>query len=138
MANFTQDFFTSRRNIGDGNVRIGERDRLWYDPITNTIRIGDGTAGGKIVGNTSTESATETFETVNKNLKSYPSTLTYTGGSTLTQITYTTPNGVIQKTLNYSNGLLTSIVLSGNTPNNISLIKTLNYSNGKIVGITYS
>jgi hypothetical protein len=47
--NFTQDFFTSRRNYGDGDTRIGDQDRLWYDSITNTIRIGDGTPGGRIV-----------------------------------------------------------------------------------------
>lgn len=48
-TNFTQDFFTSRRNFGDGNVRVGELDRLWYDPITNTIRVGNGNPGGIIV-----------------------------------------------------------------------------------------
>jgi len=48
---FTQDFFTSRRNLRDGNIRTDPRDRLWYDAITNTIRIGDGvTPGGIIVG----------------------------------------------------------------------------------------
>lgn len=48
---YTQDFFTSRRNLKDGNVRTDPRDRLWYDSITNTIRIGDGvTPGGIIVG----------------------------------------------------------------------------------------
>ena len=48
---FTQDFFTQRRNFSDGNVRIGELDRIWYDSITNTLRIGDGsTPGGIIVG----------------------------------------------------------------------------------------
>ena len=47
---FTQDLFSSRRNQADGNVRVGEQDRLWYDSITNTLRIGDGsTAGGIIV-----------------------------------------------------------------------------------------
>lgn len=48
--NYTQDFFTDRRNYADGNVRIGQMDRLWYDPITNTIRVGDGNPGGRIVG----------------------------------------------------------------------------------------
>lgn len=46
---FTQDFFTSRNNNADGNIRIGQLDRLWYDPITNTIRIGNGSPGGRIV-----------------------------------------------------------------------------------------
>lgn len=47
---FTQDFFTQRRNYNDGTTRIGEQDRLWYDPDTNTIRVWDGNPGGKIVG----------------------------------------------------------------------------------------
>ena len=48
---FTQDLFTSRRNYNDGNTRIGELNRIWYDPNTNTLRIGDGvTAGGVVIG----------------------------------------------------------------------------------------
>ena len=57
---FTQDFFTSRRNYSDGNVRIGDTDRLWYDKNTNTIRIGDGqTPGGIIVGGNGTGGGTQ-------------------------------------------------------------------------------
>ena len=48
--NFTQDFFTSRNNNLDGTTHIGQQDRLWYEPTTNTIRIGNGTPGGLIVG----------------------------------------------------------------------------------------
>jgi len=48
---FTQDFRTQRRNYEDGETRIGELDRLWYDSGTNSIRIGDGeTPGGVVVG----------------------------------------------------------------------------------------
>ena len=46
---FTQDFFTSRRNYTDGSTRIGELGRLWYDPVTNTLRVGDGATPGGIV-----------------------------------------------------------------------------------------
>ena len=46
---YTQDFFTSRRNYGDGTTRIGEVGRLWYDPITNTIRVSDGVTPGGII-----------------------------------------------------------------------------------------
>lgn len=50
MSDFVQDFFTSRSNYADGNTRIGQLDRLWYDSITNTVRISDGiTPGGIIV-----------------------------------------------------------------------------------------
>ena len=48
---FTQDFFTSRRNFADGATRVGDKDRLWYDSGTNSIRISDGvTPGGILVG----------------------------------------------------------------------------------------
>ena len=46
---FTQDLFTQRRNFEDGNVRIGEQDRIWYDSITNTLRISDGSTPGGII-----------------------------------------------------------------------------------------
>lgn len=46
---FTQDLFSSRRNFTDGNTRIGQTDRIWYDSYTNTLRIGDGNPGGKII-----------------------------------------------------------------------------------------
>jgi collagen type VII alpha len=45
---FTQDFRTQRRNYNDGETRIGEKDRLWYDSNTNTIRISDGVTPGGI------------------------------------------------------------------------------------------
>jgi len=47
---FTQDLFTGRRNYGDGSSRIGQLDRIWYDKVTHTLRIGDGsTPGGLII-----------------------------------------------------------------------------------------
>lgn len=49
MAAYTQDFFTSRRNFDNSTTYVGQLDRLWYDPVTNTIRIGDGSPGGKKV-----------------------------------------------------------------------------------------
>ena len=48
---FTQDLFTSRRNQDDGNIRIGETDRIWYDSNRNGFYISDGaTPGGILVG----------------------------------------------------------------------------------------
>jgi hypothetical protein len=50
VSDFVQELFTSRSNYADGNTRIGQLDRLWYDSITNTVRISDGiTPGGIIV-----------------------------------------------------------------------------------------
>lgn len=48
---FTQDLFTQRRNYEDGNVRIGQLDRIWYDEHRNAFYIGDGvTPGGILIG----------------------------------------------------------------------------------------
>jgi hypothetical protein len=50
-VSFTQDLFTQRRNYEDGNVRIGQLDRIWYDEHRNAFYIGDGTTiGGKLIG----------------------------------------------------------------------------------------
>ena len=53
MADFIQKFFTGYQKYNNGETRIGELNRLWYDSITNTIRISDGTPGGKIVSGSS-------------------------------------------------------------------------------------
>ncbi len=49
MTDFTQDFFTSRNNRSDGDTRIGQKGRIWYDSISNTIRISDGVTPGGVV-----------------------------------------------------------------------------------------
>ena len=47
MSDFTQDFRSQRRNYQDGTTRVNQIGRLWYDSITNTLRISDGeTPGG--------------------------------------------------------------------------------------------
>jgi hypothetical protein len=80
----------------------------------------------------------QTYETVNKNLKSYDASYTYSG-EILQSILYTiSPVSSITKTFNYSNNVISSIVLSGSTPQGIDLTKTLNYSNGFISSIVYS
>lgn len=48
-APWIQNFFTSRDNQINGTTNIGQIDRLWYDPITNTIRISDGVTPGGII-----------------------------------------------------------------------------------------
>ena len=45
-----QNFFTSRDNNTDPATYVGQLDRLWYNPVTNSIFVSDGnTAGGKPV-----------------------------------------------------------------------------------------
>jgi hypothetical protein len=66
VSDFTQDIFSSRRNVGDGNTRIGQKGRIWYDSITNTIRISDGvTPGGTTIASFSgASSRTKEYPTV--------------------------------------------------------------------------
>jgi hypothetical protein len=79
----------------------------------------------------------EEFESVSKNLKSYPYALNYTG-TKLTSIVYTLPSGSITKSFNYTGSQLTSIVLSGSTPTGIDLTKTLTYSGSTLTGVSYA
>ena len=79
----------------------------------------------------------ESFETVSKNLKTYPFTLAKTG-SVLNSITYTLPVGTIVKTFAYGVDGLSSITLSGSLPLGIQTVKTLNYVTGVFSSVTYS
>lgn len=82
-------------------------------------------------------SLAEEFETVSKNLKTYPYSLVY-GVDGVSTITYTTPSGNVVKTFNYTLGILTSIVLSGSTPSGIELTKTLTYTGADLTSVAYS
>lgn len=81
-----------------------------------------------------TDLASNTFETVSKNLAASNYTFTFVDGD-LVSLTYA--NG-ITKTLNYSGEGLASVTLSGATPGGIELTKTLTYSGGDPVSATYS
>jgi len=77
-----------------------------------------------------------TFETTSKNLAASGAAFTYDMAGNLTSILYL--SGVI-KTLNYTAGALTSIVLSGSIPSGILTTKTLTYDvSGNLTNITYS
>tara|TARA_R110002096_G_scaffold132049_1_gene282170 strand:- start:151 stop:588 length:438 start_codon:yes stop_codon:yes gene_type:complete len=78
-----------------------------------------------------------TFETVNKNIKSYNKTFTYTGVR-LDTVTYSYGSKTITKTLNYTGINLTSVVLSGDTPSRIDLTKTLTYSGLNLTNTAYT
>ena len=78
----------------------------------------------------------EEFETVNKNLKSLPYSITYTGNK-VSSIAYTLPSGTITKTLNYTGNKINTIVLSGDTPTGINLTKTFTYTGNKITSVAY-
>jgi hypothetical protein len=78
------------------------------------------------------------YEIVSKNLRTYPYTLTY-GVDGISTIVYDLGEGLsITKTFNYTSSVLTSIVLSGDTPSNIELTKTLVYTGADLTSVTYS
>lgn len=49
MGTHVQDFWTSRNKLVDGEERIGKSGRLWFDPDTSTIRVGNQEPGGRII-----------------------------------------------------------------------------------------
>lgn len=107
-------------------VSLTELDDVDYSGLTQTN-------GKYVLG------GTEYFESVSKNIKSYPYEFTYTGGGDIDYITYDLGGGQsIIKTFNYTSGDITSIVLSGDTPGGISLTKTLSYMSGNIDNIVYT
>ena len=80
---------------------------------------------------------TSSFDTVSRNLSSYPYIINYSG-TTISSIVFNLGLTSVTKTFNYNSGNLTSVVLSGDTPSGISLTKTLFYVGGKVSSITYS
>lgn len=84
---YTQDFFTDRRNYGDGNVRIGQMDRLWYDPKTNTIRVGDGNPGGRIINAGSSLASNVKIYDEGNLLTNNVSSINFTGNSIVGNVT---------------------------------------------------
>lgn len=82
--------------------------------------------------------SSESFETVSKNLKNYPYVITYDGDD-IDYITFDLGSSLeIIKTFNYTLGILTSIVLSGDTPDGIDLTKTFHYTGEDLTSVTYS
>ena len=88
----------------------------------------------------STTNYQESYETINKNLKSYNCSFNYSNNNVLQSIVYQkNDSSTITKTINYDNqGRLQSILLSGSLPTGIKLRKTFNYSAGNINRIIYS
>lgn len=122
------------RTLGAGGA-IGDSDlfltRQGSDIVDKSV------TGNQIKDYVSSNFISLTFETVSKNLKAYPASMNYSDGL-LTSIVYTVPDGTIIKTFGYTGGQLTSIVLSGDTPSGIDLTKTLTYTGGALTGVNYT
>lgn len=120
------EFIESDKRIGFGSMlKEAPKDGLVYGRQNREwVQVPSG--GG-----------TETFETVSKNLKAYPYTISYSGGN-IDYITYNLGGGLeIVKTFGYTSGDVTSVTLSGDTPAGIDLTKTISYSGGNIDIINY-
>lgn len=63
---YIQNFFTSRDNNANTETYVGQKDRLWYNPDTNSIRISDGVTPGGLVVDLETN-ANATFNTLTAN-----------------------------------------------------------------------
>jgi len=107
--------------------------QILYSNLYNYVLSGSfsGTISGNYIG--------ETFETISKNLKQYPSRLYYNSDSLLTGTRYTIGvSSFITKSYTYTSGLLTSIQLSGQPVPTTSLNKNFHYSGEVLTGITYN
>jgi hypothetical protein len=113
-----------------GKSGSGSRGKSAYE-----IAVANGFVGTEAEWLESLSGAAPSFETVSKNLDASDAVLAYDGNDNLTTITYA--SGVI-KTFAYTGDDLTSITLSGSTPDGIDLIKTLTYAGGNLTGVTYS
>jgi hypothetical protein len=133
--------------VSDYNVIVENDTDLILQAVDNTQIVQVQIAGGAQFNLTAQlpgiqgakgDSWQEEFETVSKNLKSYPAVLSYISGS-LTTIVYDLGGGQsITKTFGYSLGKLVTITLSGDTPSGIDLIKTFSYTGDDLTGVTYT
>jgi hypothetical protein len=130
-SNYLNPHNTNKTQVGLGNV-------VNID-TTTTANITDSSNKRFVTDAQLVKIDKEYFETVSKNLKTYPYSLNYTVDK-LTSIVYDIGGGDnITKTLNYSAELLTTIVLSGTLPSGIgATTKTLSYSGSQLSSITYS
>ena len=61
-----QNFFTSRDNNTDPATYVGQLDRLWYNPVTNSMFVSDGsTPGGQPVALATGANITANIVTLN-------------------------------------------------------------------------
>lgn len=117
---YTYSIIKSRRILLKGKV-TQESPEISWDDLTDKPEIIE-----------------EEFETVSKNLKSYPCLITY-GVDGIDTITYNLGGGMsITKTFNYTLSVLTTVVLSGDTPTGITLTKTFIYTEDNLTNITYN
>lgn len=123
-----RDLYLSGASIKLGNVILKESN--------GNLRLRNATdTADAFLEATSTSSAT--FESLSKNISSYPFSINRTG-AVITSVEYTTPSGVITKAFTYIDGQITQIDISGIPLGASTYTKTLSYVNGEIQGASYS
>lgn len=122
------DIFENKLEDTDDSVSILQN---LYSSLYNNIFSGATLSGSYI---------SESFETINKNLKQYNYSMSYSTGNYLTGIRYSIGGtSFVNKKLEYNlSGLLTGIELSGNPLPSTSLHKYFLYSGETLTGVTYS
>ena len=121
---------TARNLYQLGDVSLSSPTNNQVLKYNSTTRLWENSTGG---------GSEETFESVSKNLKSYPYEISYTGGGDIDFVTYDLGGGqTIIKTFGYTSGDVTSVTLSEDTPSGINLIKTITYVSGNVDNISYS
>lgn len=73
MANI-QEFFTSRNNGIASADYVGQNGRLWFDPVTATIRVFNGMPGGSPIA---AGSGTSNIEVLNQNIPVTPTVTSF-------------------------------------------------------------
>lgn len=112
--------FTTQRVVGGGVSR-------------NTVEKLISTATEGIGGD-----SVPTFEKINKNLDTYPFTVTYNDDN-IDYITYTTDGGLITKAFYYTGDNVTSVTLTGDLPGSLTeTTKSISYSGNNVSGVVYS
>lgn len=132
------DSIKSLLSSGGSLDNIVLEDQLAHPVALGEVRLVDGVFEFRDANGIFVARPVVSFETVSKNLKQYPASLSYTGAQ-LDSVTYTTPSGTVTKTLGYTSGKLTTITLSGaGMPGGISTVKTLSYTGDSLSGFSYT
>jgi hypothetical protein len=98
-----------------------------------------GDAAVAIFGGSIIADIRQTFETINRNLKTRPGVLNYDSTGLLDSIDYDLGAGrAIHKQFTYAQSVLTTITLSGDVPGGVNLVKNLIYGSGRLSEFTYS
>lgn len=90
-----------------------------------------------IVENASNIGFLDTFETISLNINSYNKVINYDLDGNIDTIEFDLNPGTITKTFNYLDGNVSTIILSGDTPD-IQLTKTFTYTDGNVTSVEYT